>query len=139
MSESIIQNETSNSLILRSTALLGEDARMNSLMKILMQELVKLTLASQSSFNYILHSDVGNFITKSLVEDLTGTYNLAASTNVTLDEVCKHYQRKVEFGNYHYVSAEVCNKKASAVLATFNKSSLETIKQFMSTLSPMTV
>ncbi|MES2219134.1 MAG: NAD-dependent epimerase/dehydratase family protein [Pseudomonadota bacterium] len=134
ISESIIQNETANSLILRTTALLGEDARKNSLIKILTQDSIKLTLASQSSFNYILHQDVANFITKSLAENLTGIYNLAASSVVTLGEINQHYQKQVEFGDYHYVSGDISNKKVCQVSPSFDKSSLETIKQFMSTM-----
>jgi nucleoside-diphosphate-sugar epimerase len=139
MSESLIQNEAKEPLVLRTTALLGEDARKNSLIKILTQEQVKLTLASVSSFNYILHQDVANFIEKALAEKLTGIYNLAASTNVTLGEVCEHYQRQVEFGNYHYISGDISNKKASEIHQGFNKSSLDTIKQFIGTFSPQTI
>jgi dTDP-4-dehydrorhamnose reductase len=139
MSESIIQKEANTPLILRTTALLGQDARKNSLMKILTQDQVKLTLASQSSFNYILHQDVANFITKSLADNLMGIYNLAASSTVTLGEVSEHYQRKVEYGNYHYVSGGISNKKASEIYPGFNKSSFDTIKQFIGTFSPLTV
>jgi hypothetical protein len=83
-----------------------------------------------------LHQDVANFITKALEENLTGIYNLAASSNVTLGEVSECFQRQVEYGNYHYVSGDICNKKASEIYQNFNKSSLDTIKQFIAAFSP---
>jgi nucleoside-diphosphate-sugar epimerase len=135
MTEAVVQNEAADHLILRTTALLGKDARKNSLMKILMDDQVKLTLAGSSSFNYISHEDVGSFITHALLKDLTGIYNLGADTSVTLEDICKHYQRHVTFGEYHYMSAAVSNKKASAIMQNFNKSSLDTINQFMKIFS----
>jgi nucleoside-diphosphate-sugar epimerase len=131
MAESMVQNEAADFLILRTTALLGEHARKNSLIKILTQENVKLTLAGASTFNYILHSDVAGFIDIALQENLRGIYNLAAASTIALQEVATSYDKRVEFGNYHYVTDEINNEKAKNVMDNFARTSLENIDLYL--------
>lgn len=131
ISESLVQNETRDFLILRTTALLGEHARKNSLIKILTQENVKLTLAAESTFNYILHSDVADFIDVALRENLQGIYNLAASSTISLEEAAGNYDRQVEFGNYHYVTDSINNEKAKQIMNNFARTSLENIDLYL--------
>jgi nucleoside-diphosphate-sugar epimerase len=130
IAESLVQNETDNALILRTTALLGKDARPNSLIKILTQADVSLTLMGASTFNYILHSDVAAFIEKAMAQDLKGIYNLAAASNIALQEVSNYYQRAVQFGNYHYTTGKINNEKSISIMSNFARTSLENIDLF---------
>lgn len=130
LAESLVQNSTPNYLILRLTALLGKYARPNSLVKMLASENPKLTLQADSSFNYILHEDVYRFIQLAIEKDLTGIYNLAANGNVTLHEVAAHYNKQVEFGDFHYQTPHLSNEKATHVCNVFSSSSLENIERF---------
>jgi nucleoside-diphosphate-sugar epimerase len=127
MSEAIVQAEACNPLVLRPTALLGLDARKNSLSKILTEKNATLTLSEQSTFNYVLHSDVAEFIEKALKSSLTGIYNIAASTHVSLGDVADFFKCTARFGNYIYRTSNINNDKASAVLTNFKKTSLENI------------
>jgi nucleoside-diphosphate-sugar epimerase len=130
MSESIIQNEASNSLILRPTALLGPYARPNSLIKMLTQENPSMTLAGNSTFNYILHKDLSDFINTALMNDLVGIYNLAAVSNIQLENVSQQFNRPITFGNYVYQTGNINNQKAAGVLDNFKNTSLMNINLF---------
>jgi nucleoside-diphosphate-sugar epimerase len=131
IAESIVKEEANNPLVLRPTALLGRFMRKNSLIKILTEDPSPLTLSGQSTFNYVLHADVSEFIQKARVLHLTGTYNMAASSNVTLEEVAAAFNRSVCFGKYHYQTGNISNHKAVSVLPNFERTSLDTIHLYM--------
>lgn len=130
MSESLIQDLCPNFLILRCSALLGRDAKENSLIKIIKEENPALTLSPDSVFNYILHKDVLEFIKIALDRDLQGIYNLASSENITLFQITELLGKKVSFGNYMYNAGNIDNEKASELLPSFKKTSKETINEF---------
>lgn len=132
MCEALIKSQSDNYLILRPTAMLGTDARPNSLIKMLNGHDAPLTLSAQSCFNYILHHDVLQFIQAALSNDLRGTFNLAAKDNVVLGEVASHFEKEVKFGSFVYNVATLCNQKAMACCEVFAHSSLENIKRFQS-------
>ena len=131
MSESIVKTHCVNYLILRGTALLGKYSRKNSLIKIIEDDKCILTLSSDSRFNYVLHSDILDFIKFSIDHDLKGIYNLASSENVTLLEVANILGKKVKFGNYLYDVGNIDNSKISYVFPVFKKTSKEIITKFI--------
>jgi nucleoside-diphosphate-sugar epimerase len=131
ISENIVQNETENFLILRPTALLGKYAKPNSLIKILRHDTPTLTLAADSSFNYICHAHVTDFITHALQHDLKGIYNIAASSTVKLSQIAQRYNRPVNFGKYSYQTGHIVNDKAAGILNQFKNTSLENIELFL--------
>lgn len=131
MSEAVVKSEAKNYLILRPTAMLGMYAKPNSLMKILQNTKPKLTLTGDSVFNYIRHNDLSAFITKALEQDLTGIYNTASSSNITLQEAAAHFGREAEFGEYHYHTDNINNEKATKVLTNFSNTSLQNIQLFL--------
>lgn len=127
MSESIVRNFSSNFLILRCSALLGRDARDNSLIKIIKETNPSLSLSSQSVFNYVLHKDVLEFIKIAIEKDLQGVYNLVSSRNISLSRIAKLFGKKVNFGEYIYSIGEIGNSKAASILPAFKKTSKEVI------------
>jgi nucleoside-diphosphate-sugar epimerase len=131
MSESIIKNQCRNYLILRASALLGKYSRKNSLLRILEDKDCTLTLSGNSRFNYVLHSDVLDFIKFSIEHDIKGIYNLASSDNITLSEVAEMTDKKVKFGSYFYDAGNIDNSKISSVFPAFKKTSKEVIAQFI--------
>lgn len=131
ISEGMVNSSGNRPLILRPTAMLGAHAKPNSLIKILHHDCVSLTLASESTFNYIRHSDVSDFIHHAIRHSLTGTYNLAASSDLQLGEVSKHFNKAVTFGNYVYKTANADNHKVSALLPCFKQTSMDNIKLYM--------
>lgn len=131
LSEEIVKKNCSNFLILRCSALLGKDARRNSLIKIIEEKKPTLTLSGNSMFNYILHKDVLSFIKLALEKDLHGIYNLASSENISLLEVTELLKKKVNFGDYIYNVGNIDNRKAAVVSPVFKKTSQKIISEFI--------
>ncbi|MBI2608135.1 MAG: NAD-dependent epimerase/dehydratase family protein [Deltaproteobacteria bacterium] len=132
--EKIVSEEAPSCLILRCSVLLGLEARVNSLVKIIKEENPSLTLSKESTFNYILYSDVLHFIEKALERDLSGLYNVVSNDDVTLGEIARLFHKKPSFGSFTYKGGGVNNHKASQVLPSLNRSSKEVIAQFVNTV-----
>lgn len=135
LSEEVVKKNCPNFLILRCSALLGKDSRKNSLIKIIQDENPTLTLSSDSSFNYILHKDVSDFIKLAIEKDLQGIYNLVSSNNITLKQVANLVNKKVSFGEYKYNVGYIDNGKTTLATSLFEKTSEEVIKQFIKQVS----
>lgn len=135
MSESLIKEESSNYLILRCSSLIGKYARRNTLIKIRTEEKPILTLSPDSFLNYILHTDVSEFIKLTVKKDLKGIYNLVSYKNITLSEIASLLKKKVKFGNYIYSVGYIDNRKVTSVTSSFEKTSKEVIRQFLKQVS----
>ncbi|MDO8436449.1 MAG: NAD(P)-dependent oxidoreductase [bacterium] len=131
ISESIVGNYCKNYLILRGTAFLGPYSRKNSLIKIIEAKECDLTLTGDSEFNYVLHSDILNFLKVAIKRDLRGIYNLSSSKNITISEIAKTLGKKVRFGEYQYNTGKINNKKISSIFSAFKKTSREAVDQFV--------
>ena len=131
ISESIIKRNCRNYLILRCTALLGKDSRKNSLIKILKDKEPEISVSPKSTFNYILHEDILDFIRIAIEKNIQGIYNMASSGNVKISNIANTYNKKVKFGNFIYDVGNINNKKASSLLPSLNKTSEETISKFI--------
>lgn len=131
LSEDLVKRNCPNFLILRCTALLGKDARRNSLIKIIKEKKPTLTLSGNSMFNYILHKDVLSFIKLALEKDLQGIYNLSSSENISLKAIADLLKKHVNFGNYIYNVGNIDNTKASSLFSNLKKTSSKAIAEFL--------
>lgn len=131
ISESIIKESCRDYIILRPTALLGRYSRKNSLMKLMDDKDCILTLSGDSRLNYVLHTDILNFIKFALDEDLKGIYNISSGENVTLSEIADSLGKKVSFGTYCYDVGNISNNKISSIFPIFKKTSKEVVSQFI--------
>lgn len=131
VSESIVKSHCENYLILRPTTLLGRYSRKNTLLKIMEDQECVVGLSGNSRFNYVLHSDILDFIKFSIDYELKGIYNLASSETITLSEVADMLGKKVKFGTYFYDVGNINNGKISSVFLAFKKTSKEIITQFV--------
>ncbi len=131
-SEVAVTKKSNNFLILRCSALLGQYSRPNSLTRILDNDRSGLSLAPTSMFNYVLHSDISDFIKLAIDQDLTGIFNIMSSRNIVLSEVAKLSKRQVNYGEYVYNCGQIDNAKVVSVFPAFNKTSAEVIKEFIS-------
>lgn len=131
IAEAIVQKHCPNHLILRCSTLLGEFSRKNSLIRLIEDQPCRLTLSGDSRFNYVLHRDVIGFISSAVANDLTGVFNIASATSLTLSEVSQVLQKPVEFGNYTYLVGNISNAKAASAFPAFRKSSSEVVAEFL--------
>jgi len=131
MSESIVRRYCPNYLILRCASLLGKYSRKNNLIRIIVDNPCAITLSGDSQLNYVLHSDVSDFILFAIKNDIQGIYNVSSIENITLLEVADMVGKKVNFGRYHYNVGEVDNNSISSVFPAFKKTSREVIVEFI--------
>lgn len=135
LSEEVVKKNCPNFLILRCSALLGKDSRKNSLIKIIQDDSPTLTLSPDSSFNYILHKDVLEFIKFAIEKDLQGIYNLVSYKNITLKQAADLVKKKVNFGGYIYSVGYIDNSKITSITPSFEKTSEEVIRQYLKQVS----
>lgn len=131
LSESIVKDKCDNYLILRPTLLLGKYTRRNTLIRIMEGE-EKIYLSGNSVYNYVLYSDVLNFIRFSITNDLYGTFNVASIDNLFLSEACAVIGKTVTFGNIRFEVGNISNHKISSLFPAFKKTSKEVLSQFVS-------
>lgn len=135
MSESLVLKNSSRSLILRPSAMLGSESRPNSLIKMLKDKPLKLELSGDSIFNYILHEDVGKFIYRSIEARIEGVYNLASLENITLNDVVRKYKLKnVTFGDFKYSTGDIVTSKVNLEGSFFTKKSMEVVDYYFNYL-----
>ena len=130
MSESIVKEDCPDYLILRCVTLLGRYSRKNSLSRILEDDPRKLSLASNSQFNYVLHSDVSDLIRLAVDRGIGGVFNVASSQNIDLASVAAMLGTQVEYGAYRYDVGRIDNSKIASISPVFNKSSRDSICQY---------
>jgi len=131
MTEAVVRNNAHDFLILRASALLGKYSRRNSLIKMLEDDNCSLTLSGASSFNYVLHLDVIDFIILSIRQNITGIYNIASSKNIMLFEIAEILNKEVKFGSYRYKVCNINNRKISSLFPAFKKTSMEALSDFI--------
>ena len=124
-----------NFLILRPALMLGNHIRENSVTRILTSETCDLSIGPNSTFNLITHQSVADFLRVACELDLTGVYNLASSTNLSLASIASLAGRQnVKFGEGLYRTSQVDNSKVSSHCKDFRKTSEEVLLSYMESL-----
>ena len=133
--ESIALEHGIKPLVLRLGGMLGADARPNSIRRILTEAEPTLTLAAESTFNYMLHQDIGDFLEIALRHGSAGTYNVAAGKNASLGEIAERFNKKVRWGSFAYRTATVQNGPAVELLPSLRRSTLENVVRYHAELA----
>ncbi len=132
MSENYIQKSSKKFTILRVAGLLDKSSRKNSIQKIISNNNEKISLSSNSTFNYILYEDLFNFIEIVMKKKKFGIFNVSASKNIKLIDLKKYLNsNKVKFGNYEYITPKIDNTKARKVYANLKLSTYQNIKKYL--------
>ena len=129
--EQVLADTGTASLVLRPAALLGSTARPNSLIRMRRDPHCALSLSAASTFNYVLHRQVGEFIEAAMRDGHTGVYNIAATENVTLKEVAGILGARPVYGNFQYRTGDIDNSKAKAIYPELSMTSNENITAFI--------
>ena len=119
-SESIINKKANNPLILRLPVMLGTNIRPNTIFRILKEDKPNLTLSGNSTFNYVLHSDVKMF---ALLNKFNGVVDFVSRGNITLKKVNEILNGNAVFGDYTFVTPEISDgvnlKTSEQVISEF--------------------
>ena len=130
-SEAIVSRLSKNHLILRMAALLGKYSRENNVIKMIKSSgAASLSLSPESSFSFVLYSDLLDFIRLANKSNLRGIYNIASKGRITVSSIARSLDYKPKFGKFLYKTPKVSTKKTERVFKGFNKSQLAIINQF---------
>ena len=130
MAEAIVRQNCQNYLILRPSFLLGPTCRKNSLVKMIENDQCTLSLSGDSVCNYVRQEDLLSFIKESLTHDFQGIYNATSTGNIQLNEIAGLLNKKINFGNFRYLTGNVRNEKIVSVCPIFKKTSKEVVLAF---------
>jgi dTDP-4-dehydrorhamnose reductase len=130
-SEAIVEKTSNSPLIVRCSSLLGEAMRYNTLMKIINDETSEITLTKDSTYNFIRHSDLLEFILKAAKKDVTGVVDFVASDYIELKEVVDRLNSSVAYGSYTFKTPNASNARLVNMFPEYNKSSWEALGEFL--------
>ena len=132
ISEEIIKKNTSDYIILRLSALLGNHSN-NFVNRLLKKENIDTTLSEDSIFNYILYEDIIKLLKQLMFSDYIGTLNVVSNLNIVLDNAVQIVGKKANFGNYKYFTPVISNDKLLKKAPYFDKSSEIILKNYINT------
>jgi hypothetical protein len=115
-----------NDLILRCSFFLGNTKKLNHLHKI--KNNIDLGLNSISNFNYILISEIKDFIINEEYLNYNGIIDFVSNGHITLNELKKHYKSESKFGDYHYNSNYEYTNPIYKLDLKYDKTSFEKLK-----------
>jgi hypothetical protein len=112
--ESIVASKASKYLIIRPSLMIGEDARINTLVSIVKGNKGPFTLSKDSEFNLITHDQIFFCLQAALSQKMMGIINLCSGLYLTLDKVANHVgNNNVNWGNYKYQTPKI--KESNAI------------------------
>ena len=117
-------NENSNNLILRCPALIGKYMKPNHLFKL--KENHDISLSGESTFNYILYSDVLDAVLIDRSHRMAkGTYELVSKEPTNINTVQQLFKSNSKLGKYLYMTP---NEFTNPI--EIQRTSIETIKGY---------
>lgn len=123
--EALVRLAGRRSAILRCGAMLGETMKENGVVRLLRGKPVGLH--PTSSFNFILHEDIGDLI----AAGAEGTINTCSAEPTWLSQIAEHLKLPdPEWGAYAYRAPMVRNDQAISLVPGLARSSLETLLNF---------
>jgi nucleoside-diphosphate-sugar epimerase len=130
-SEAIVKQISKNYLILRGSTPLGIHSRKNTLMQMIQNEPCTVGLAKSSVYNIIIYADILNFIKFAIENDIQGVFNLASSSNITLENVAKILDKNIQFGDGFYSAGAIDNTKISSAFSAFKANSEDNLIKYL--------
>lgn len=128
--ESLLENKD---LSLRLSCLLGKDSKPNHVSKI-MSNVESITLSENSTFNYILYSDLLSFFSEKMHTEKSGIYDFIANDFIHLKDVISLVNSKTKTGEYCYKSDYSFINPIYFEHSKYNVSSLEKLSSFISNI-----
>ena len=131
LSECLIKNYSGKNIIFRMPLLLSTESRDNTVKKVIDSYDGKLSLNEKSNFYCISYDDVARTISALLENNIFGTFNLCPNKKITLNHIKKLSQTNPRFGDYVYESPNIDNHKIKSVVKYFDKTSEDTVLEFL--------
>ena len=84
-----------------------------------------------STFNYVLQSDILSMIQVSAKNSYSGIIDFVASSNIRLKDIANHFSKTVNFGDYFYETPIISNRNLQEKFPTAWYTSLGNIERFI--------
>lgn len=123
--EQRVRARSPRSLILRCSSLLGREARLNNVMKVILGSPEPLFLAPESRYNLIGFSQVEAFLREAAEQRWEGIFNLGSTTWTTLGEIAAALGHRPHFGAFTYLPPVASLAKVQAHSRAFDRTALE--------------
>jgi nucleoside-diphosphate-sugar epimerase len=127
--ESVVKRHM-GTIILRPSMILGQDVKPNHVTKLKSNE-SSLSLSGDSTFNYILNSDILKFIESYSYRCPEGIIDFVANGSTKLSDTHKELNSTTSLGNYIYSAEYQWINPIYDIYEEFNKSSLDNLKQYI--------
>jgi len=114
--ESMVSSLSSNWVVLRCSAIIGQTMRYNTFLKMLKEEEPVLSLSEDSTFNYILQ------------QDITGMFDFVSTDCIKLKELSEMFNCKPQYGNYIYDTKSIND---SRIFKYIKKNNKQVITEFL--------
>jgi len=131
LSETHVQNNCPNHVILRLGMMMGPYGRRNTLVRVLTEQNCQIGLKADSEYNVVSHKTIAAFLATCIENNIQGTFNMGSSSRVCLGELANMLGHDIEFGGHHYHSADIDNTKAAKITSELKNDSLTVIKTLL--------
>lgn len=135
-SEALVRAQGTRPLVIRPTTLMGDVMRSNSTYRMLTERDCGLFLSPRSRFNYVLHSDIADFVKICLERDISGVFNAASASTILLGDVAEQLKITPRFGTYDYDVGLIDQSPAAEICPAFSRPSWRTLNVFIDSLGP---
>ena len=133
MSEEIVLRDCNNPLILRLSALLGEQMKKNNILKVVDDANPSLSLTEDSTYSLISYSHVKKVVYESIHKGLIGKYDVVAKSLIDMRNIVKICEKTqdVSYGKYQYLTQELQGGIIERVLGLNHTHSIDVLRGFM--------
>jgi len=125
MRESLVKAKGNNFAIIRPSSIIGPTMKKNTITKIASEKSPILTLAPESSYNFVSQQDISQFIKKIIAENICGVENFVSPEYITLKEIADMANSSPQYGSY------VFNVPKVAEFSRCTNSSRNALKQYL--------
>ena len=123
MGEAMVLERCTAPLILRPASLFGPGMRPNNIMRLLQGDPAGLSLTRDARFNCVTYDMIAELIAAALAQSISGTFNCASASTISLGDVAKMCGYEGPFGDHDYCAPDVANDKACALVPAYGRSS----------------
>jgi hypothetical protein len=123
-SETLMDSED---IILRCSAMVGKSMKANSLTK-LYENVESISLSGESTMNYILYSDLLNFVINA--DQYKGIIDFVANDFTKIENIKGLFNSKTRLGNYTYNSVMNFTNPIYKLNENYNKSSIQALREY---------
>jgi dTDP-4-dehydrorhamnose reductase len=127
-----VLRSANNPICIRTVSLLGPGHCGDNLKRLLNEEVPALTLAKDSTWNFVTYEELFEAIQSLLSSTFVGPINFCRSKSVAIIEVASFLKKDPSYGGFSYHVGQIDNRLAAAAFPNLKQSSLEAFQNWYS-------